>query len=345
MATVSGDVLERAQAGDEAAFRELTDPHRRELHVHCYRMLGSFQDAEDLVQETLVAAWRGLGDFAGRASLRTWLYRIATNQCLNALRTRSRRPAAGPGGREVDPGSLLSQVPDSAAARIEPYPDLLLEELPADLPGPDACIDRRESVALAFVTAVQTLPPRQRAVLVLRDVLGYRAAEAADLLETSEPSVNSALLRARATLAERDPAEGRDAAALPDSPAERRVVDRFVTAFERGDVEGILALLTDGAVLAMPPLVLEYRGFPAIGEALWKGAFRQGRRSYVLVPTRANGWPAFGYYTRDPKSGLAHGRGVIVLCTAGSDVSEFYCFPDAAVLDSFGLPRTIPDPG
>jgi RNA polymerase sigma-70 factor (TIGR02960 family) len=342
MAMVSEDVLERARVGDEDAFRELTDPYRRELHVHCYRMLGSVQDAEDLLQETLVAAWRGLGAFGGRASLRTWLYRIATNQCLNALRTRSRRPPVEPGARLAH-GALPPPTPSQgvAAVSIEPYPDLLLDELPDSVPGPDACIDRRESVALAFVAAVQSLPPRQRAVLVLRDVLGYRAAETADLLDTTEPSVNSALIRARATLAERNPADGRDTAALPDSPAERRVVDSFVTAFERGDVEGIVALLTDDAVLSMP---WEYHGFEAIAAALWNGAFRQGERFYRLVPTRANGRPAFGYYTRDPQAAVAHGRGIIVLGLAGSAVSEFVCFPDTAVLASFGLPRTIPDP-
>ena len=341
---MSEDTLERARVGDEDAFRELTEPYRRELHVHCYRMLGSVQDAEDLVQETLVAAWRGLGAFVGRASLRTWLYRIATNQCLNALRTRSRRPPAGPESRAAEPAPPPPNR-GAAAVRIEPYPDLLLDDLPDTVPGPDACIDRRESVGLAFVTAVQCLPPRQRAVLVLRDVLGYRAAEAADLLDTTEPSVNSALIRARATLAGRDPAAGRDAAALPDSPAERRVVDSFVAAFERGDVKGIVTLLTDDAVLAMPPLVLEFCGHEAITEVLWDRAFRRGERSFRLVPTRANGRPAFGLYLRDPQAAVAHGLGIMVLGVGEGSVSSFDCFLDTAVLASFGMPRTIPDPG
>ncbi|MFD7659010.1 RNA polymerase subunit sigma-70, partial [Actinosynnema sp. NPDC059797] len=218
------DLPGRARAGDGEAFRRLVEPYRRELQVHCYRILGSVQDAEDLLQETLLAAWRGIGDFEERSSVRTWLYRIATNRCLNALRAGSRRPHERPGRRVEVP------LPEPSRRRpepswLEPYPDALLEGIADRAPGPEARYEVNESVSLAFLAALQELPPRQRVVLVLRDVLGYRAAEVADLLGTTEGAVTSALKRARAVLARELPGADREGAPLPGSPRERRVVD------------------------------------------------------------------------------------------------------------------------
>ncbi|HEX6257601.1 MAG TPA: RNA polymerase subunit sigma-70, partial [Euzebyales bacterium] len=214
---MTSDLMARARAGDGDAFRTLTEPHRRELQVHCYRMLGSFQDAEDALQDTLLAAWRGLGGFEERASIRTWLYRIATNRCLNALRSASRRPAREWGNPEVEPPepTRLGEV-----VWLEPYPDALLEGA-IDVPlGPEARYEQTEAISLAFVTALQVLPARQRAVLVLREVLGYRASEVADMLDSTVDSVNSLLKRARATVQRRLPPTGERAPApAPDSPA------------------------------------------------------------------------------------------------------------------------------
>ena len=256
-------------------FRELTDPYRRELQLHIYRIVGSAQDAEDLLQETLLAAWRGLERFEGRASVRAWLYRIATNRALDALRNR-------PEGRT-----------------LEPYPDVLLEGIPDDAPGPDARYEAREAVALAFIAGLQHLPPQQRAVLVLRDVLGFRAAEVAEMLDASEASVNGLLRRARAAFESRLPA----AARLPDSKREREVVGRLADAFEAGDIDGVVALLTDDAWLRMPPEPHEFQGRAAIGAFL---ADRQARRGAPLrlVPTRANGQPAFDCYFRGRPYGM-----------------------------------------
>ncbi len=255
--------LARARAGDEEAFRELTDPYRRELQLHCYRILGSVQDAEDLVQETLLAAWRGLEAFEGRASVRSWLYRIATNRCLNALRDRSRRP------REVqamvEPPEPTRQI---EPVWLEPYPDVLLEDIPDRSPGPEARYEAREAVELAFIVALQDLPPRQRAALVLRDVLGFRTAEVADMLDTSEASVKGALQRARAALGARLPAADRDRAPQPNSARERELVGRFADAVESGDVDDVVSLLTDDALLTMPPQPLEYQGHEAIAAFL-----------------------------------------------------------------------------
>src|SRR4051812_37879304 len=240
--------LARARAGDEGALRALTEPHRRELQLHCYRIVGSRQDAEDLVQETLVAAWRGLEAFEGRASVRSWLYRIATNRCLNALRARSRRPREVPTMNDaLEPTRLIEPV------WLEPYPDALLEGIPDRSPGPAARFEARESIELAFITALQTLPPRQRAVLVLCDVLGFRLAEAAEMLDTGELAVKGALQRARAALSERLPGGDRESAPRPDSARERRLVGHFADAVQSGDVDEIVALLTDDARLTMPP--------------------------------------------------------------------------------------------
>ncbi|SEO37815.1 sigma-70 family RNA polymerase sigma factor [Actinacidiphila rubida] len=332
-------LLAAARGGDGEAFRLLTDPYRHELQVHCYRILGSVQDAEDLLQETLLAAWRGLRGYEGRASVRAWLYRIATNRCLNALRDSARRP--------LDRAALHGEVPLPEPTRrrgrptwLEPYPDLLLEELPDRAPGPEARYEMRESVSLAFLVALQELPPRQRAVLVLRDVLGFRGAEVADMLDSTEGAVASALKRARLTLAAEMSDADRDTAPLPDSPDERRIVEEFARAFERGDVGTLLELLTDDVWLTMPPLPLEYQGHAAVGHFLSTIALRD-RRRYVLVPTRANGQPAFGAYVQDPRTPILHAHGILVLTLRGGQVAAMTRFMDTGVLSRFGLPRSL----
>jgi RNA polymerase sigma-70 factor (TIGR02960 family) len=329
------EILDRARAGDGQAFRELTEPYRRELQVHCYRILGSIQDAEDLLQETLLAAWQGLAGFEERSSLRSWLYRIATNRCLNALRAGTRRPREAPSLEVTLPEPTRRGDP----SWLEPYPDVLLDDLPDRAPGPAARYETKESVSLAFLVALQHLPPRQRAVLVLRDVLGFRAAEVATMLDTTESSVTSALKRARATLAARLPDPGRDQAPLPGSPRERRIVEDFSAAFERRDVDTILTLLTDDVWLTMPPLPLEYQGIAATGHFLRTVSMRTGRR-YRLIPTYANGQPAYGMYVID-NTPIAHAHGLLVLTLTGDRICALTRFADNGLLPHFGLPRTL----
>ena len=320
---------------DEDAFRELTEPHRRELQVHCYRILGSVQDAEDLVQETLLAAWRGLENFEGRSSVRAWLYRIATNRCLNMLRDKARRP------KEVQ---AMPEPPEPTRRTepmwLEPYPDTLLEGIPDRAPGPDARYEAREAVGLAFIGVLQGLPPRQRAALVLRDVLGYRTTEVAKMLETGEASVKGAVQRARATLRERLPAPDRERAPLPDSARERELVGRFADAVEGGDVDAVVSLLTDDALLTMPPQPLEYQGREAIGAFLRHRAELRGAALRV-VPTRANGQPALGCYLPDPHAQIARPWGMIVVTLAGDAVTAITWFAETAVFGRFGLPRIL----
>ncbi len=330
--------MTRARAGDGDAFRELTEPHGRELLVHCYRMLGSFQDAEDALQDTLLAAWRGLGGFEERASIRTWLYRIATNRCLNMLRSASRRPARLWDNPDVEPPepTRLGEV-----VWLEPYPDAFLEGA-IDAPlGPEARYEQTEAISLAFVTALQILPARQRAVLILREVLGYRANEVADMLDSTVESVNSVLKRARATLQRRLPPTGeREPAAASDSTAEQALVAKFVRAYDSGDVDALVALLTADVCLSMPPIPLEYQGRNAVARFFAGVGLRQGRR-FDLVPTRANGQLAFGLYLRAPTGGIRHGTGLDVLTLTGDRISAITHF-DKSVLPSFGLPRSLP---
>jgi RNA polymerase sigma-70 factor (TIGR02960 family) len=317
--------LQAARAGDEQAFNDLVDHYRPELQVHCYRILGSLQDAEDVLQETMLAAWRGLNDFSGRSSLRTWLYRIATNRCLNALRDSSRRPQAEP-IRTVEPTWL------------EPYPDVLLDELPDTAPGPEARYETKESMTLAFVAALQHLPPSQRAVLVLRDVLGYKAAEVAEMLSSTEDSVNSAVLRARSALDMRLP--NRDRAPLPRSAAESDLVGRYVDAIEQGDIDGLVALLTDDALMTMPPQPIEVCGPEAIAEfTLKREWWGQGRAR--LIPTRANGQPALAMYVRDPAAPIMRAHGLIVLTMDGDRISHVTRFAETGLFARFGLPRIL----
>jgi RNA polymerase sigma-70 factor (TIGR02960 family) len=325
--------LNRAQAGDEDAFRALTDPYRRELQLHCYRILGSLQDAEDMLQETLLAAWRGLDQFEGRSSLRAWLYRIATNRCLNAMRDADRRP--------VDARRDLPQPTRwTEPVWLEPYPDVMLEGIADAAPGPDTRYETKEAVALAFVAGLQHLPPRQRAVLVLRDVLGFHTAEIAAMLDSSEASVNSALQRARGTLDARLPAR-REAAPLPRSARERALLTRFAEAFERGDVDAVVELLTDDALLTMPPQPMEYQGHQAIRAFLRDRFATHAGRRVRLIPTRANDQPAYGHYIEDPHAPVCRFFGVLVLTLEGDRIAGLTRFGDTAILPGFGLPRLL----
>jgi RNA polymerase sigma-70 factor (ECF subfamily) len=318
------ELLQAALAGDKARFGLLVEPHVRELHVHCYRMLGSFHDAEDATQETLLRAWRHLHTFQGRGPLRAWLYRIATTSCLKMLESRRRRRvAAGPEGPDVP--------------YLEPYPDRLLDDLPHDGPDPAAVAEQRESVALAFVVALQQLTGRQRAVLVLREVLGWSAAEVAGLLETSVPAVNSALQRARATLGEARPPAGTSATSLPAQ--EQDVLRRFMLAWQRCDLEGLAALLAEDAVLEMPPQSLRYLGREQI--ARFFGAVpADGRLDRIrLVATRANGQPALAAYV-PAADGAYRAYGVMVLVVVEDRIQAITGFQDASLLQAFGLPQT-----
>src|SRR5579859_8086181 len=322
-ANVTDQVLARARAGDEDAFRELTDPHKRELQLHIYRIVGSAQDAEDLLQETLLAAWRGLVQFEGRASVRAWLYRIATNRSLDALRANWRRPE----------DQRMTQLPEptrwNEPVWLEPYADALLEGIRDEAPGPEARYETKEAIALAFIVGLQHLPPQQRAALVLRDVLGFRAAEVAEMLGTSEASVNSLLRRARAAFESRLPAAGRERAPLPDSKLERELVGRFSDAVEAGDVDRMIALLTDDAWLTMPPEPHEYQGPAAIG------VFLRGRQvargAMRLVPTRANGQPAFACYLPSAQNEIARPYALVVLTLEGDRISAITWFADNGV--------------
>lgn len=331
---MSTELVELAKTGDEAAFRELVEPFRSELHAHCYRILGSVQDAEDALQETLLAAWRGLADFEQRASVRTWLYTVATNRALNMLRAAKRRPT-------VEFWMPEAELPEPTRRTdplwVEPYPDVLFEDELRSSPRPEARYETKEAISLAFVTALQLLPTRQRAVLILRDVLGFRAAEVARMLDSSVESVTSALKRARATL------EGRprhvEPPPQPDSPEERRLVGQLTAALEASDVDALVALLTDDVRLSMPPFPLEYIGRDAAARfyAIVVGA-RHGRR---IVQTRANGQPALAVYTLDVTANAFRATSLLVITLSGRQVAEITRF-DAGVLQHFGLPRILP---
>jgi RNA polymerase sigma-70 factor (ECF subfamily) len=327
---VDVSLLDRARSGDGAAFDELVAPYRRELLVHCYRSLGSMQDAEDVLQEVLMSAWRALDRFDGR-SLRAWLYRIATNRCLNHRRDESRRP---------QPTTALTQgaVGGISGADdpwwLEPYPDDLLE--PAEL-GPEAIYDARESIGLSFVAGLQQLPVQQRSVLVLRDVLGFPAHETAEILGATTASVNSALVRARAGFR---PDRGLDRVTRPRSAEEAAVVDRFVDAFQLGDLDSVLELLSNDSRLSMPPEPIQCNGPRAIVE------FLQQRRFWgpnlTLLPTRANDQPAFVYYLPGVTDQVPRASGVIVLTVTGDHVSAITRFGGRDVIARFGLPLSLP---
>jgi RNA polymerase sigma-70 factor, ECF subfamily len=328
-----------ARSGDADAFQQLTQRYRRELQVHCYRILGSTQDAEDALQETLTAAWRAFGTYTERGSLRAWLYRTATNKCLDMLRGDMRRE---PEFSNMSSGDEFPEPTEYLEVTwFEPYPDALLEQVPDQSPGPEARYEGKEAISLAFVTALQHLPPRQRAALLLRDVLGFRAGEVAGMLETTEASIHSALQRARQTIDARLPPGRRERAPLPDSPAERGVIERFVEAFENGRIDDVIALLTEDATFTMPPEPLQYQGHEAIARFLANRFGWRGSQQLRLIPTRANNQPAFGCYLADPHSPIARSHGIIVLALAGEHISAITRFLDNSVLRLFGLPRTI----
>ena len=338
------DLITRAQAGDHDAFRDLVQGHSHELQVHCYRILGSLQDAEDALQETLVSAWRNLGEFGQRSSLRTWLYQIATNRCLSMLRAGRRRPRIAPALPEAT-------LPEPAGAGdappwLEPYPDVLLGHLVDQRPGPEARYETTEAISLAFITALQLLPPRQRAALVLRDVLGYHAAEVAQMLDATQESVQSALKRARATvdnhLADSSSSTGsRRPARQPDTAAEHRLAARLTDALERADLDALIELLVTDVRLSMPPAMLEYRGIETAQRVLAAATFRPGR-TYRVVPTRANGQPAFGLYLADPHASVYRAYCLLVITTAGDHIAAITSF-STNVMTRFGLPRTLPE--
>jgi RNA polymerase sigma-70 factor (TIGR02960 family) len=334
---VTAGLISRARAGDGDAFQQLTEPYRRELQVHCYRMLGSFQDAEDVLQDTLLAAWQGLAGFEGRASIRTWLYRIATNRCLNARRSASRRPAKEWSVPQVQPPepSRLGEV-----VWLEPFPDTLLAGAAGAPLSPEARFEQSEAISLAFVTALQVLPHRQVAVLILRDVLGFSASEVAGMLDSSVESVNSVLKRARASLQQRQlPTADGEPPPARGSSAEETVVAKFTSAWESADLDALVALLTDDVFVSMPPMPFEYVGRDAAA-GFFASLLRTGRR-FDLVPSRANSQPAFGAYVRGP-AGVRPGTGLYVLTLSGGRICALTYFENT-VLPWFGLPRSLPD--
>ena len=321
-------------------FARLADPFRGELLAHCYRMLGSVHDAEDQVQETLIRAWRSYGEFEGRASMRTWLYRIATNACLRALENRSRRPLpsglAGPGD---DPaGPLAGARPE--VPWLQPIPDALVAAQASRAPetaDPASVVASRESMRLALIAALQYLPARQRAVLILRDVLGWRAAEVADLLGTSTAAANSVLQRARARLEQAAPAA--DEMREPADPGDRALLGRYAAAFENADITALMRLLRDEAVLEMPPQPTWFSGRERIGAFLQSRVLREPGE-FRMIPTSANGQPAFAAYLRD-HDGVHRAHAVQVLTLTGSRVARIVSFNDAGLVTTFGLPQAL----
>jgi RNA polymerase sigma-70 factor (ECF subfamily) len=324
------EILRVAQAGDEAAFERLLAGHRRELYALCYRMLGSAADAEDALQDTLLRAWRALPRFEGRSSLRSWLYRIATNACLRTLERRPPRVLPIDYGPAADPHGTVA-APLVESVWIEPYPD---DQLPVE-----AAYEQREAVELAFIAALQHLSARQRAVLILRDVLGFSAREVADTLDTTPVSIDSALQRAHKTVAQRVPERSQQATlrALGDDVL-RATIDRFVSAWERADVEAVKAMLAEDALFAMPPHPTWFTGRDAIVDFLRSRPFRPGWRERV-VPTRANGQLAFGHYAWKKDRFVPHALSVLTL--RGQEIADLMVFLTAESFARFGLPETL----
>jgi RNA polymerase sigma-70 factor (ECF subfamily) len=325
--------LGRARSGDADAFAELTEPHRRELHVHCYRMLGSFEDADDAVQDTLLAAWRGLAGFQARASVRTWLYRVATNTCLNLIRTGARRPQM----TESLPAAAPAPTGSEQVTWLQPYPDVLLDALPDQAPGPEARVEQHEAVSLAFITALQLLSPRARAVLILRDVLGFSAREVAETLGSTEEAVAMMLSRARATL--RDQAGPRRGIRTPTA-AEEELVRQLAAAFTAHDVDAVVSLLAADVRISMPPLPAVWEGRERAAEFLAEVAFRLVPEAR-FVAIQANRQPALAVYNRDAANGLWRGSGLLVITPRGDQVAGITRF-ESHTLRAFGLPRVLP---
>ena len=333
------ELLQDARNGDEDAFRRLVEPEQPALLAHAYRMLGSVPDAEDAVQDALLRAWRGLDRFEGRSSLRSWLYAIATNASLRAVERRPKRvlpvdyaPAADP---HDGPGEPLIE-----SVWVEPYPDQQLG-LEDGLAGPEARYEQRESVELAFIAALQHLPARQRAVLILREVLGFSARETAEALDTTPASIDSALQRARKTVDVRLPEQSQQAAlSSMDDEGLRRIVDGFVDAWERADVDKVVAMLSDDAAMTMPPLPTWYHGREAVAAFLQGWPLRSDRR-WRVIPVRANGQLAFGHYIWDEKREAFAPDGITVLTLDGERIAEITAFRDAELMPRFGLPDEI----
>jgi RNA polymerase sigma-70 factor, ECF subfamily len=320
-------------ADDE--FLRLADPYRRELLAHCYRMLGSVHDAEDLVQETYLRAWRAYDRFEGRSSLRTWLYRIATSACLTSLQSRGRRPLpTGLGGPGADPDGPLVQRPE--VPWLEPIPDAMVG---AEQSDPATIVTSRESIRLALIAALQHLPPRQRAVLVLRDVLKWKAAEVAELLETTTTAVNSILQRARAQLAEASPSE--DQVVEPTAADQRALLERYVKAFETYDISAIVDLFAKDAVWEMPPFTGWYQGPERIGRLIATQCPAEGPGDMRLVPVEANGQPALAMYMRDA-DGVHQPFALHVITLTSAGVAHVAAFFDLRLFETFGLPPTLP---
>jgi RNA polymerase sigma-70 factor, ECF subfamily len=331
-------LLEAACDGDEDAFRRLVEPHRGELHAHCYRMLGSLHDAEDALQDALLRAWRGLCGFDGRSALRRWLYRITTNACLDTLARRPRRVLpidyGPPAGRDAEPGEPLAE-----SLWVEPYPDETLG-LEDGYAAPDARYEKREAVELAFVAALQHLPPRQRAVLVLREVLGFSAKEVSESLGTTVASVNSALQRARKAIDQRLPEKSQQATirSLGDEGV-RELVQNFVDAFERGDVDAIVGLLAEDATFEMPPYATWYRGRDAVADSWLMPGGPPPRLRYV--PTQANGQLALGTYALDADRSHYVPIALDVITLRGAEIVDITAFRTPKVFSRFGLPDEL----
>jgi RNA polymerase sigma-70 factor, ECF subfamily len=334
------ELLLAAREGDENAFARLVEPYRGELHAHCYRMLGSVHDAEDALQDALLRAWRGLSKFEGRSSLRSWLYRIATNTCLDVISRRPKRVLPVDYGPPSDPHDGPGE-PLVESVWVEPYPDETLG-LEDGFAAPEARYERRESIELAFTAALQNLPANQRAVLILREVLGFSARETSEVLDTTVASVNSALQRARKAVEERNPEQSQQATlrSLGDEGI-RDLVERFIEAFEGGDVDAIVGLLAEDATFSMPPYSSWHRGRDAIADSwLMPGGPYPALR---YVPTRANGQLALGTYRLDPKTGRHLPIALDVLTLRGAQIGEIIAFRTPGVFQRFGLPDELQD--
>jgi RNA polymerase sigma-70 factor (ECF subfamily) len=332
-AECSQALLVAAQSGDDRAFEQLVDPFRNDLHAHCYRMLGSLHDADEASQDVLFRAWRGLAGFEGRSSLRSWLYRIATNVCLTMIDQRAKRALPMDMGPASDPDDGLAE-PLTESVWLEPYPDSLLT-------GPAGRSERRENIELAFIAALQHLPGNERAALLLREVIGFSAREVAELVDASVPAVNSALQRARRIVNEHIESDTpRSTARLIGDARLRELVDNYVDAFERGDVDGMVALLTDDVTWSMPPVPTWYRGQTAVTAFLVNGPMLVRWRHRV---TAANGQPAVGCYQWDPEQEVYTAKVIDVLTLRGDRIAQVTAFIDGGMFPRFGLPAQVLD--
>jgi RNA polymerase sigma-70 factor, ECF subfamily len=337
-------MLAAARAGDEGAFAGLVERYRGELRVHCYRMLGSLDDSEDLVQETFLRAWKHLGGFEGRSTLRAWLYRIATNACLDALDGRARRVLPQHLSTPSDPSVNLP--PRTDIAWLQPFPDRLWEPVAPSDAQPDAVVVARETIELAFLAAIQHLPPRQRAVLILRDVLGWTAKQTAELLEGSVASANSALQRARATLREHLPERRMDWRPSAE-PTEREwtVLRRYMDAMERADLEAVASLLAEDVRTAMPPWPMWFRGRDTVLAALaasWDPDSPDYVGRFRMLASRANGQPAAAGYVRGRDDTGYRAFAISVARIEDDRILEMTAFHDLSLFPAFGLPMVLP---